>query len=321
MRHLRNILFVTEDASTDQTAAMRRAFALAEHNQARLTVLSVLPKPRMGPFMGELKSAEAESVLTQHEYQRLADLLAPGHGSPETATKVRFGIPFVEVVREVLLHDHDLVIKAAGYGGVHEFLFGGIDQHLLRKCPCPVWIVSRESTTNYRRIVAAVDLDPWREEDEDNGLNELILAWAGSLALSEFAELHIVHAWESITEQIRPMFSDLPDEQKAKTVESEHRAYHEELKVLTARLRNSIGEDAHSFLSPTLHVRKGDARRIVPALATELNADLVVMGTVSRTGIPGFLIGNTAEVILNNIECSVLAIKPAGFVTPVEIGD
>lgn len=61
------------------------------------------------------------------------------------------------------------------------------------------------------------------------------------------------------------------------------------------------------------------ARDVVPAVAQELNADLVVMGTVSRTGIPGLLIGNTAEVILNNLECSVLAVKPSGFVTPVTL--
>jgi len=41
------------------------------------------------------------------------------------------------------------------------------------------------------------------------------------------------------------------------------------------------------------------------------------MGTVGRVGIPGFFIGNTAEEILKRVECSVLAIKPAGFVSPV----
>jgi len=45
------------------------------------------------------------------------------------------------------------------------------------------------------------------------------------------------------------------------------------------------------------------------------------MGTVSRTGIPGLLIGNTAEVILNNLECSVLAVKPADFATPVSFSE
>lgn len=322
MKHPRDILYVAEEASIDQTAAMKRALALAENNQARLTVLSVLSRPRMGPFAGELKLADVESRITQREYQRLESLLAPNRGSADITTEVRFGISFIEVVRDVLLHGRDLVIKAAGYGGAHDFLFGGIDQHLLRKCPCPVWILYGETTAKYRRILAAVDLDPWGEEGEDNGLNELILDWAGSLALSEFAELHIVNAWESITEQMRPVFSsDLSDGQKGETVERERRAYREELGALAARLRESLGAEVHGFLSPRLHLREGNARKVVPELATELGADLVVMGTLSRTGIPGFLIGNTAEVILNNIECSVLAVKPAGFVSPVAVAD
>lgn len=46
-------------------------------------------------------------------------------------------------------------------------------------------------------------------------------------------------------------------------------------------------------------------------------ADLVVMGTVARTGVAGLIIGNTAEAILEQVNCSVLAIKPAGFKSPV----
>jgi len=41
------------------------------------------------------------------------------------------------------------------------------------------------------------------------------------------------------------------------------------------------------------------------------------MGTVARTGLPGLLIGNTAEKILNRVTASVLAVKPEGFVSPL----
>jgi len=50
-----------------------------------------------------------------------------------------------------------------------------------------------------------------------------------------------------------------------------------------------------------------------------LDVDLMIMGTVARTGIPGFFIGNTAESILSQIDCSVLTIKPPGFVSPVNL--
>ena len=47
--------------------------------------------------------------------------------------------------------------------------------------------------------------------------------------------------------------------------------------------------------------------------------ELLVMGTVARTGIPGFFTGNTAERLLPQIPCSVMAVKPEGFVSPVSL--
>ncbi|MFO7686981.1 MAG: universal stress protein [Desulfobacterales bacterium] len=64
---------------------------------------------------------------------------------------------------------------------------------------------------------------------------------------------------------------------------------------------------------------KKPAKKVIAPLAAELWADLVVMGTVARTGISGLIIGNTAEAILDQLTCSVLAIKPPGVKTPVKI--
>ena len=49
----------------------------------------------------------------------------------------------------------------------------------------------------------------------------------------------------------------------------------------------------------------------------EQQVELLVIGTVGRSGIPGLLIGNTAEQVLAEVTCSILAFKPAGFVSPI----
>ena len=51
--------------------------------------------------------------------------------------------------------------------------------------------------------------------------------------------------------------------------------------------------------------------------ARKSKVELIVMGTIARTGVPGFFVGNTAELILNRVNSSVLALKPEGFITPV----
>ena len=47
--------------------------------------------------------------------------------------------------------------------------------------------------------------------------------------------------------------------------------------------------------------------------------DLFVLGTVSRGGIPGFLIGNTAETVLSLVKSGVITVKPQGFQSPVTL--
>ena len=84
-------------------------------------------------------------------------------------------------------------------------------------------------------------------------------------------------------------------------------------------IKRDLGTDAAEYLKPRAHLLKGEAYKEIPALAGKIEADIVVMGTVARTGISGFFMGNTAETILNRIDCSVLAVKPPGFVTPVTL--
>ena len=69
----------------------------------------------------------------------------------------------------------------------------------------------------------------------------------------------------------------------------------------------------------SVHMVEGAPGVALPPLVERLDVDLVVMGTVGRTGLKGLIMGNTAETILRSVRCSVLAVKPEGFVTPVRI--
>ncbi len=73
-------------------------------------------------------------------------------------------------------------------------------------------------------------------------------------------------------------------------------------------------------ISGTHHVHhlRGAADELIPTFVTDKKIDILVMGTVARTGIPGFIIGNTAENILQKLTCSLMALKPNGFISPVK---
>jgi len=318
MKRFENILYVSEPEVED-AAAVERAAALARNNQARLTIMHASGEPRLGPLAAKHTLQEAESLLRERELERLESLAAPHRAHISIELIVRFGIPFIEVVRDVIRNGRDLVIKTAGGDiGVRGRLFGSTDMHLLRKCPCPLWIMRPDDSSNYQRILAAVDFDPWEPESGEEILNRRILELAGSLALSDFAELHLVHAWDAPAESLTRLWGDESTEENIDAyVESERRLHRAGLERFAAALRDWIGAEGFDYLSPQLHLPRGDPRKAIPALARELKADLVVMGTLARTGIAGFIIGNTAESILHHIGCSVLAVKPEGFVSPI----
>jgi len=74
-----------------------------------------------------------------------------------------------------------------------------------------------------------------------------------------------------------------------------------------------------SIDAPEVHLLKGNPAATIDGLTRDLQADLVVMGTVGRTGIPGFFIGNTAEEVLQTTTASVLAVKPRDFISPATV--
>jgi len=326
MKRFKNILCIVNTDMQD-TAAVEQAVKLAERNQASLTVVDVIDEvpPNTTLFERTMSSIDLQAQIIAEHNDRLQTLVLPYCKKNDIKTKVLTGILFLEVIYEVLRNEHDLVLKTTDSGELLNRVFGSDDMHLLRKCPCPVWLVKPESPKAYRKILAAVDVDddhPSEELHTRHLLNQQILQLASSLALSEGADLHIVHAWQAMLEgALRGAFIARPEEEVASYVEEVKQQHVKNMDALMSETIDTLGQDTLEYIKPKNHLLKGDPRKTIPALTKEIKADLVVMGTVARTGLSGFFMGNTAETILNQLNCSVLAIKPSGFVTPVSLDD
>jgi nucleotide-binding universal stress UspA family protein len=77
-------------------------------------------------------------------------------------------------------------------------------------------------------------------------------------------------------------------------------------------------EDSGISGEMVIHHLHGKPDDKIPECVDETEIDVLVMGTLARTGISGFVIGNTAENILQSINCSLVAMKPEGFVSPIK---
>ena len=328
MKRFKHILCVITTPTTGQ-ALLERATGLAEVNQARLTVATVAERISIGmgmPEGGPISDGLQEAVVTSAR-RRLEEAIAPFRKRIEIESRVLHGSLFLEVIRQVLRDGHDLVIKSAEDPEWLDRLLGSEDMHLLRKCPCPVWLVKPGAALKHRSIVAAIDLDDAHAGDElqtRRRLNMDILEMASSLALANFCELHVVHAWEVVGEtSMRDGFIRLPEAKVDAYVHQVRQRRESEMARLLQELNDQPGNGVLDCIDYTAHLIKGSPRKIIPEVSRKVRADMIVMGTVARTGIPGFITGNTAEMILAQIKSSVLAIKPRGFSTPVtlEAGD
>lgn len=320
MQNFKKIL-VLIDGDARNALAVESAIAIAKRNQAELTLLDVVepPSSMLSRIFGgdsdqetavDLATIDDELVAGRYaDLQALAETCSAGGVAPNPAI-VR-GAPFIAVIRRVLSQGYDLVIKA---GADHEELFfTAQEMQLLRKCPCPVWIIKDRVADEVEHIMASVDPDP--DDPVRNGLNRRIMELATSLQERTGGALHVVNAWRLQEESaLRSARVKLSDAEVDAFVETARQAS-------AARLDALMNDFAETKHLRTTHHEKGVADDIVPRMTKELSIDVLVMGTVGRAGVPGFFIGNTAETILRRVSCSVLAVKPESFVSPVTLGE
>jgi nucleotide-binding universal stress UspA family protein len=304
MQRFKNILLLLNE-DTDDRAAIERAGGLARRNEARLTVLSTV---EAAPTRLRLDRASEIADRVAGEARRAAEAVATSlcESGLDAAPVVVTGKRFLEVIRRVLRERHDLVVMTADGQGLRDRLLGSTARHLMRKCPCPVWATKPNAAAPYPRVLAAVDPDP--SDESELALSRKVLTLASSLARLERSELHIVHAWSLFGESLLRRHDD---RREVDAMADRARATHEE--QLATLLHGFTLDD----LEHQVHLLKGDPGPTIAEVTTTLAPDLVVIGTVGRTRLAGFFIGNTAEAVLDRVDCSVLAVKPDGFVTPV----
>ncbi|GAB4391292.1 MAG: universal stress protein [Gammaproteobacteria bacterium] len=311
MEKFRNILFVSQGL-TDESDSLKQALSLARNNKAALKALIVCPE-----FPKEMSDYQAkyEASLTQQLQDSLQNCRKDINVS-ETEVPVNIEVasgamPAVQIIRHVLKDEHDLVVKEAEpkEGGKG---FKAMDMKLLRKCPCPVWL-SRPIKHRRTEMQVAVAIDPISAAPEGHDLSLRLLKLARELADTCNGELNIISCWDCDAEEY------LRHNMWIKFDETE-------LRRLVAEAQNQHRDALEDIIQQSgiagniqLHQLRGSTEEIIPQYMVDKKFDILVMGTVARTGIPGFVIGNTSENIMQKLQCSLLALKPAGFVSPVKI--
>lgn len=313
MKGFKKVLLLFRKVPEDKKI-IKRAGLIAETNNAELIVLHVLESLPASTILGEmLPDFDVGAAIVESVKQKLhANIKNLVPATVNVNIVVKQGIVWLEAIREVISSSCDLLLMTTlPKTWLQKIFFNSTSMNLVRKCPSPVWVMRPHRAQTIKRIVAAVD--PCPSDPTRNSLNKKILSIAAELAQFERARLYIVHAWQLPGETtLSGGFVNLPPESLAALYsETEHKQ-----RIAFDKL---LEQYDFSKLKCETHFLKGDAGEVIPRFLQKKRIDLMVMGTVSRSGLKGFFIGNTAETILSQVSCSVLTLKPDGFVTPVEL--
>ena len=299
-------ILIDLDASAKAHPAFDAAIDVARRCSAAVKIVDVLGEV---PFATRhYLTPQLEADLVAHRLGELRAVAARTTGVSVTAEVLR-GRPATTLIREVLRSRHDLLVRLHGRDlDERGKPFGAIDMELLRLCPCPVWLAGAQRPRGSTpQILAAIHANPANPDEQQ--LNESILDLALTMSGLMGGRLHIVQAWTAFGETI--LASHMPRHEIDQYVETARVSEQQALADVTRAFADRLGDTSVELV-------KGEPEDVIQRYVEDRSIDLVVMGTVARTGISGLLIGNTAERMLQRLRVSVLATKPAGFTSPVD---
>jgi len=290
--------FVAEELSAPNAEAVRQALWLARLNSATVCFLSTLDLPAKAQQL-IVESSTNESTILDEAENRLAELVTKARKAGVVAeSHVVFGKSWVELIRSVLRKKHDLVLVGTRHNsGIRGFLVGSTGIKLLRKCPSAVWVTQPQRNKAIRSILVAHDLKP---------VGDLAMELGRSLAQLHDAQLHVLHSIE-----FPELESAFPERVSA-----------DQMTIYRAEAQEHIEaqlQDYNFAVKPMIHVVSEPPDIAILDYIDKYDVELLTMGTIARTGIAGFFTGNTAERLLPQLPCSVLAVKPSDFVSPVTL--
>ncbi len=285
--------------------AVDRSLRLAEVGQSHLCFTTVLDPDTAAERLIHEARGEGTNVFDE-AHALLGQLVAKARQQGVSAeSNVLLGKSWIRLIQEVLKKNYDLLIVGTRHEGlVDRVLIGSTAIKLLRKCPCPVWIAKPSDGQPLSSTLVAHDLRQVGRHAVNLGV---------ALARSFHLQLTVLHGIEQLPVG-DPTGFGLP------SGDSE-RLHHEarERVLMDLELAN-VDRGSLEPLSPPVQIRtvNGSPERRILDLIQQNAIDLLIMGTVGRSGIHGMLTGNTAERLLSRLQCSLLAIKPEGFECPVE---
>jgi len=310
---IRRILVAVKDLRGRASPAIRKAAQLARALDAKLDLFHAITDPLAVDALALAGQDERKlEAATKTRYlKRLEALAAPlRRNGLQVTTAAEWDYPVHEAIVRRARHSQADLIVVEQHPGPHRVprLLRYADWELLRHSPVPVLLVKKRGKYTTPRVLAAVD--PSHAFAKTARLDEAVLSAGEHFAAALRGKLHVVHAYI-------PTLLDMPTELTDPEVSSKlfGHAHAEAVARLEKTLRASrLGKLPRG----RRHLVARHPVDAIPQAARDAACDVVVMGALSRSGVKGFFIGNTAERLLDELPCDLLVVKQPGFAARVQ---
>ncbi|AQS36105.1 universal stress protein UspA-like protein [Shewanella psychrophila] len=308
MKDLKKLLVVI-DPTSDVQPALARAIELASPNNASITVfLSIFDfsYEMTSILSGHEREAMRQGVITQRKAWLEELLIGYTNDKVQIESEVIWhNRPFESIIQFAISDHFDIIVKGTHlHDKLKSVIFTPTDWHLMRKAPVPVLLVKDHDWPVAGKILCAVNVGS--EDDDHQALNGKVIDYAKALAKQFDAQVHLVNGYPGTPVNLAIELPDFDAHTYGETIRMQHEQ------------RISYLANSFDISSDFCHVKEGLPEDVIPDIAQQIDAELVILGTVGRTGFSAALIGNTAEHVIDSINCDLLAIKPDGYRSPLE---
>lgn len=280
-------ILLATDGSEEAELAARTAIDLADRTGSELHVVNVLVMPPES-LRHPVGTASARDEFERSERARFDELVGrlDTSGGTVGGAHFRVGSPDTEIVAQAEEVGAGLVVLGSrGLGAMRRALMGSVSDSVVRHAPCPALVVREYPLAFPTKILLATD-----------GSEEAKLAasTAAELAASTDSELHVVTVGPFLPTMFAPT-----EEEPGRLAREARRTLDEQAGMIEA----SGGRVAQA------HLRLGGAAEEIVALAEDVGAGLIAMGSRGRGGIRRALMGSVSERVVHHAHCAVMVIR------------
>ncbi|NKB67536.1 MAG: hypothetical protein GKR89_10775 [Candidatus Latescibacteria bacterium] len=273
MKLLDKILLPTDFSPASQDA-VQTGVLLARTFNAEIDLLYILEEDWVHAHSLE----KMQEIYGQRLQQLRQDL--EGRGIRVGETVVETGTPFERIIERADERDVNLILMGAkGHTQDDAHPLGTTATRVMRKALKPVWAVQREAAAQIGGIVCAVDFSAPSHRALENAVH---------LARDLEAELTVLHVLQA---------AGSAPEQEAYRAEQ------------TAQFDRFLDDVDFYNVQWKREIRRGNAAPEILAFLKENPADLLIMGSIGRTGLARVLMGSVAEKVVREMPCSVVTLK------------